>query len=152
MRTLIPCSECARHVRSTETACPFCDRPLTPSVARALDPTSRLGRAAMFAFRATTVAALSALPACGDDRTSPPTTTVKPPSTEVPFDPTLVQPYGAPPEPRPEPPPPPPTTAVPSAPESHAGPHHPPASVHALYGAAAPDDGLGERSGLGLPE
>ena len=62
MAFLLPCPSCARHVRRTESVCPFCaasvafeDAPL-PRL-----PDQRLGRAATFAFGAamTTVAACS---------------------------------------------------------------------------------------------
>ncbi len=63
MAFLLPCPSCARHVRRTESACPFChgalffaDAPL-PRL-----PEVRLGRAATFAFGAavaTSVAACS---------------------------------------------------------------------------------------------
>ena len=71
MAFLLPCPSCARHVRRTESACPFCrgalafaDAPL-PRL-----PEVRLGRAATFAFGAavaTSVAACSgsAVPAYG---------------------------------------------------------------------------------------
>ena len=32
MTTLISCTACARHVRSTEGACPFCDAAIEPSI------------------------------------------------------------------------------------------------------------------------
>jgi hypothetical protein len=148
---LIPCSACHRHVRSHETACPFCEAAIVPPETATREPSTRLGRAAMFAFRATTVAALSALPACSGGggqvyggppiTEAPPTTGTGPivPST-VPPSTTIMQPYGAPPIP---PPPPPTTEAPPEVPpevESQAEPphHHHEASVHALYGAAAP--------------
>lgn len=64
---LIPCTSCARHVRATESACPFCAAALplsARSVQRAL-PKARLGRAATFAFGAAALAVGAA--ACGDD-------------------------------------------------------------------------------------
>jgi len=64
---LIPCQSCARHVRATESACPFCAAALpvsARSVQRAL-PKARLGRAATFAFGAAALAVSAA--ACGDD-------------------------------------------------------------------------------------
>lgn len=67
MNQLVPCPSCARHVRQSESACPFC------SVALALEhlpapvlPRGRLGRAATFAFGASLVGATS-LVACGGD-------------------------------------------------------------------------------------
>jgi hypothetical protein len=67
MKQLVPCPQCSRHVRVSETACPFCALPLdlagTPEPQL---PRTRLGRAATFAFGATLVSA-SALAACGTD-------------------------------------------------------------------------------------
>ena len=64
---LIPCQSCARHVRATESACPFCAA-LLPVSARSVQravPQARLGRAATFAFGAAALAVSAA--ACGDD-------------------------------------------------------------------------------------
>ena len=65
MKVLVPCSTCRRHVRVSESACPFCGAVFngdagadTPS----LDPRRRLGSLAVMAFRAT---ALSAAITCG---------------------------------------------------------------------------------------
>lgn len=144
MSQLIPCAGCQRHVRNTERVCPFCDAALVPTAVRSLDPSTRLGRAALFAFRATTVAALSTLSACGDEQPSPPPTTVAPPEPHV-----ILQP---------DPPPPPttvipptsvvPTTDVPPAtevPEAPISDAHPPRPHHPhiggpvpLYGSAMP--------------
>jgi hypothetical protein len=67
MSHLVPCPECSRHVRVSETACPFCALPLdlagTPEPQL---PRTRLGRAATFAFGATLVSA-AALAACSSD-------------------------------------------------------------------------------------
>jgi hypothetical protein len=67
MNHLVPCPECSRHVRVSETECPFCALPL--DLAQAPEPQlprTRLGRAATFAFGATLVSA-TALVACGAD-------------------------------------------------------------------------------------
>lgn len=56
---LVPCSACARHVRSTASSCPFCGGELLAVPARAR-VTPRLGRAALVAFGATAM-----LGACG---------------------------------------------------------------------------------------
>ena len=79
MSDLTPCPECHRHVRKTETRCPFCGEvvSLAHVPARAL-PSKRLSRAATFAFGAGVVGA-TALVACGDDSS------------------TVFPPYGAPP-------------------------------------------------------
>lgn len=64
MSALAPCTSCARHVRRTESACPFCGATLalgaapTPRVI-----TERLGRAALFSVGAAIVASV---PGCGN--------------------------------------------------------------------------------------
>lgn len=67
MSSLLPCPQCDRHVLATEKACPFCGVSLrlvaTPGAAA---PSSRLGRAARFAFGAA-VAGTLVLTGCGDD-------------------------------------------------------------------------------------
>ena len=64
MNHLVPCPECGRHVRVTETACPFCALALdladTPAP---ILPGQRLSRAATLAFGAT-LASATALAAC----------------------------------------------------------------------------------------
>ena len=59
---LQPCPSCSRHVRSTETACPFCATALALTASPAPMTSERLGRAALFVFgaaMATNVAACS---------------------------------------------------------------------------------------------
>lgn len=60
---LIPCSTCARHVRSSEAACPFCSAavPVTPAQPLPLSRSAgkRLSRAALFAL-GTSAAAVGA--------------------------------------------------------------------------------------------
>ena len=72
MSHLVPCPECSRHVRVSETECPFCALPLDlASTPEPQLPKTRLGRAATFAFGATLISA-TALAACssdGDDST-----------------------------------------------------------------------------------
>jgi hypothetical protein len=66
MSELAPCPECQRHVRTSETRCPFCGEAV--SLAHLPPhplPGRRLGRAATFAFGATVVGA-TALVACSD--------------------------------------------------------------------------------------
>lgn len=58
------CTACARHVRSDESSCPFCDAAIEPSPPPAL-PKRRLNRAATFAFGA----ALAGATACGGTHT-----------------------------------------------------------------------------------
>ncbi len=70
---LLPCPGCERHVRVTESLCPFCGDALPlayQGVGAANLPTKRLGRAAKFAFGAA-VAGAMAVSGCGDD-TDPP--------------------------------------------------------------------------------
>lgn len=67
MSELTPCPECQRHVRKTETSCPFCSQALSLShLTEQVLPRSRLGRAATFAFGATLVSA-TALVGCGGE-------------------------------------------------------------------------------------
>jgi hypothetical protein len=59
---LLPCPSCARHVRVSEDACPFCATALPERSAPPLrTPAVRLGRAALFAL-GTSAAAIAA---CG---------------------------------------------------------------------------------------
>ena len=65
MSQLHPCPSCARHVKKSETDCPFCGSAISlagaPGRAR---PTQRMGRAATFAFGvATSLAACGGTPA-----------------------------------------------------------------------------------------
>lgn len=67
MSHLVPCPNCARHVRQNEEACPFCSTALSLSeLPPPVLPRVRLGRAATFAFGASLVGATS-LVACGGD-------------------------------------------------------------------------------------
>ena len=67
MNHLLPCPECNRHVRVTETRCPYCALPLDLSAAPEPQlPRTRLSRAATFAFGAT-LASARALAACSGD-------------------------------------------------------------------------------------
>src|SRR4051812_30737427 len=52
MASLIPCSQCSRHVRRAETQCPFCGAPCTPSatVARPVPLLREAKRATLFAL------------------------------------------------------------------------------------------------------
>lgn len=63
MAELHPCPECNRHIRATETACPFCAAAITHApIARRL-PIGRLTRAAVFASALAGTAA-----ACGPSK------------------------------------------------------------------------------------
>lgn len=64
---LEPCPQCERHVRVSEANCPFCGASVKESFASLAErnmPTSRLGRAALFAFGA---AAVASAVACSDE-------------------------------------------------------------------------------------
>jgi len=64
MNHLVPCPECHRHVRVSETECPFCGRSLDLAGSpEPVLPRERLSRAATFAFSAT-LASATALAAC----------------------------------------------------------------------------------------
>jgi len=95
---LQPCPSCARHVRASSLACPFCTTALDDAFrskpARGL-PKQRLGRAATFAFGA----ALAASSACGPSSGGTGTGGGGGGGG-------IVMPYGAPPNPHPPDPPP----------------------------------------------
>jgi len=55
---LLPCSGCSRHVRASESACPFCGTAIQAAEAPR-GPAGRLGRAATFAFGAAVATTLS---------------------------------------------------------------------------------------------
>jgi hypothetical protein len=60
---LLACPSCARHVRVTESACPFCAASLPEAFAAApapRAPTKRLSRAALYAFGATSITVAAA--------------------------------------------------------------------------------------------
>ena len=70
---LVPCAGCGRHVRASESQCPFCGVTLESDLAARAVPstTARLGRGAMFVF-ATTVAIGACAPSPGpSDAASP---------------------------------------------------------------------------------
>jgi hypothetical protein len=68
---LAPCPSCARHVRVSEAACPFCRAPLDVAPRIVPGATQRLTRAAAYAFTATlaTTGAAASLEACGGTTT-----------------------------------------------------------------------------------
>jgi hypothetical protein len=73
MNHLVPCPSCARHVRQSEPACPFCSVQLALGhVSPPALPRSRLGRAATFAFGASLVGATSLVACGGESETSKP--------------------------------------------------------------------------------
>ena len=60
---LLPCPGCTRHVRVSETVCPFCQVPLSDEFRAQVQPrppAGRLGRAALSALGAGTIALASA--------------------------------------------------------------------------------------------
>jgi hypothetical protein len=67
--SLVPCPSCARHVRATERACPFCRTALSAAIAAKAIPGSaqRLSRAAAFTFAASLAAT-----GCSSDATPAP--------------------------------------------------------------------------------
>lgn len=66
MSALSPCPDCARHVRVDERACPFCGAGVALEPPPLRVPSRRLGRAALFAFRAAVIGAGGvATAACG---------------------------------------------------------------------------------------
>lgn len=93
---LVLCNACSRHVRDTETRCPFCDSEVAVSEGRVAAP-PRMSRAAQVAFVATV------LVGCRDESKPPvtPTETIDAQSPEPPPPPppppNLKKPYGAPP-------------------------------------------------------
>lgn len=74
---LLPCDSCDRHVRVSESACPFCGAPRRAVAAPpgALDLPTRLSRSAIVALAA---AALAGPTACGGQSAAEP-----PPDTPV---------------------------------------------------------------------
>lgn len=73
MNHLVPCPNCARHVRQTEAACPFCSVELAlQHLSPPALPRGRLGRAATFAFGASLVGATSLIACGGESETGKP--------------------------------------------------------------------------------
>lgn len=67
--SLRPCSGCGRHVRTTETSCPFCACALQVAPDAPVRIVGRMGRAAIFAFGA--AAAVSSV-GCDNGTSAPP--------------------------------------------------------------------------------
>lgn len=69
-----PCESCGRHIRVSESACPFCDA-TTSSSFRALAapaaPGKRLSRAALFVFGAASATAVAGCSSSSDSSTTP---------------------------------------------------------------------------------
>jgi hypothetical protein len=81
MTRLEPCPHCHRHVKVSETACPFCAQLVAFASAPRVTPRARLGRAAMFAFGV----AASSQAGCGDNLPSHPDASISadaPPDAE----------------------------------------------------------------------
>jgi hypothetical protein len=68
-QTLIPCPDCARHVRATESACPFCTATLPHSFSSLAPPDTRarLTRKATALFGVAALAVTSCAAAVGPD-------------------------------------------------------------------------------------
>jgi hypothetical protein len=66
MNELSPCTECNRHGRVSEGACPFCGATLS-SVAAPPVPNRRMSRAALVAFGATVATGMVATGCSSDD-------------------------------------------------------------------------------------
>ena len=62
MSALVPCPSCARHVRATESSCPFCATVLPDALTATPSTSKRLSRLAAFTF-ATAVAVTGAVSA-----------------------------------------------------------------------------------------
>jgi len=72
--SLWACPECNRHIRTSETACPFCGAAVAEAIAKVpprILPTERLSRAAMMAFAAASLGAT----ACGGETSQDPSGT-----------------------------------------------------------------------------
>jgi hypothetical protein len=70
MTPLAVCPECQRHLRRTETTCPFCSADVRDAFSKMLPraiPTERLGRTALLAFAAANIG----VAACGGDVSTP---------------------------------------------------------------------------------
>jgi hypothetical protein len=71
MTHLVPCPSCERHLRASETTCPFCGSAVDLSgLPPPALPNRRLSRAALVAFGATIAAGVAAT-SCGGDTDEP---------------------------------------------------------------------------------
>lgn len=77
MSVLVPCTNCSRHVRAAETACPFCRHALPQDLAKRAVPslTRRLDRLATFTFAVGLTVAACGGATGGDDGTDDQQTT-----------------------------------------------------------------------------
>lgn len=82
MRSLVPCTECARHVRASESTCPFCGAEIAAVAPRELSPmpADRLLARAAITFAA---AAATAVTACGKTDVPPQPPPVDNPNNNV---------------------------------------------------------------------
>ncbi len=99
LKNLVLCESCSRHVRSTESKCPFCGAERASTEPAALSPFRPANRAAVFFFTATS------LVACGKKDAAKSETDVTPDAANTAV---MAPPYGAPVIDDPPPPPPPP--------------------------------------------
>ncbi len=69
MQDLVPCPHCQSYVRSSEVACPFCERSLAglEATAQAATLPRGLSRSAAFAARAAVLAGFATVAACGGE-------------------------------------------------------------------------------------
>lgn len=86
MTQLEPCPHCHRHVKVSETACPFCACDLADAFANLAPrplPRARLGRAAVFAFGVVATSQAG----CGDNtKIEPPPDAVSQPAHDADVD------------------------------------------------------------------
>lgn len=67
---LIPCAQCARHVRSSESVCPFCEAPISPTTASPVVRTHpRWSRSQRLAAAAAVAGSLAG--GCAETKTAP---------------------------------------------------------------------------------
>jgi hypothetical protein len=98
LKTLVACESCSRHIRTTESVCPFCGKARAASAPETLTPFRPVNRAAVFFFTATS------LVACGKkdaDKTDAAPEAAAASNTAV-----MAPPYGVPVIDTPPPPPP----------------------------------------------
>ena len=88
MTQLEPCPHCNRHVKVSETSCPFCAGALADAFANRaprVAPRARLGRAAVFAFGVVATTQV----ACGDNTKVSPSQDAASIPADAPADATL---------------------------------------------------------------
>jgi hypothetical protein len=89
MTQLEACPHCDRHVKISESACPFCARSLVDAFANLaprLAPRARLGRAATFAFGVSIAVTQGACTEHGKGGPPSPDASVRPDANTIPID------------------------------------------------------------------